>query len=389
MQVAYLTLYNVQNPASWDRRDKGNYGSSYSLAKNLEKQGIDLDYLGPFPKKNSLTTKIKWEIYRKFFHQDYYRWAEPAIFKDYARKISAKLATTDSQIILCPENGIALHEIQDKRPIVLYTDTTLGALINYYSWLGNLCRETQENLYKLEKSALERCDFVLFTSDWAADQAKEIYSLSAAKIRIVERGANIDCDRSIEDVKILLNAREKTSCKLLFIGVDWQRKGGDIALKVTQKLNELGLKTTLTVIGCTPPANLAELDCLQVLGYLNKSNPQTAKQYNQILSESHFLILPTQADCSPNVLIEANSWGVPGLATQVGGIPTLIQDHVNGKTFALDADIVEYTQYIHFLMTHYDEYEKLALTAFNEYKSRLNWTVIAKKMQQILSELIR
>lgn len=38
------------------------------------------------------------------------------------------------------------------------------------------------------------------------------------------------------------------------------------------------------------------------------------------------------------VFAEASSFGVPSLATNVGGIPTAIKDGLNGKTFQLCAN---------------------------------------------------
>ena len=38
-------------------------------------------------------------------------------------------------------------------------------------------------------------------------------------------------------------------CKLLFIGSDWYRKGGDIAVEIAGSLNAMGLKTELTMLG--------------------------------------------------------------------------------------------------------------------------------------------
>ena len=50
-------------------------------------------------------------------------------------------------------------------------------------------------------------------------------------------------------------------------------------------------------------------------------------------AESHFLVLPTQADCTPLVIAEANAFGVPCLVSVLGGLPTLVQDGQNGRLY--------------------------------------------------------
>jgi glycosyltransferase involved in cell wall biosynthesis len=46
------------------------------------------------------------------------------------------------------------------------------------------------------------------------------------------------------------------------------------------------------------------------------------------------------------VFAEASSFGVPSLATNVGGIPSAVKDGLNGKTFPPDADAEDYCDYV-------------------------------------------
>ena len=41
-------------------------------------------------------------------------------------------------------------------------------------------------------------------------------------------------------------------CHLLFLEVDWVRKGGDIAFETLLKLEELDMQAELLVCGCAP-----------------------------------------------------------------------------------------------------------------------------------------
>ena len=54
------------------------------------------------------------------------------------------------------------------------------------------------------------------------------------KVKVVPFGANIDCNHSYEYIKKLVEFRFRNfdKCSLLFCGVDWYRKGGDIALEI-------------------------------------------------------------------------------------------------------------------------------------------------------------
>ncbi|MFB2977308.1 glycosyltransferase family 4 protein [Microseira sp. BLCC-F43] len=389
MKLAYVTTYDVLNSSNWPKYQVGLCGAGYYLAQALEKQSVTIDYLSSFKKKVSPVTKAKWSFYRYLLKKDYYRWSEPLVLRDYAAQISQKLPKFNSDIVLCPENAVPIAYLECKQPIVLWTDSALIGLIDVYPYLSNLCNETKRNIYALEKAALNRCELIIYWSDWAAQTAIKNYGIAPSKVKVVPAGANIECNRNIDDIRNIVDARTSSPCKLLFLGFDWIRKGGNVALEVAKELNKMGFNTELTVVGSPPPTTDEPLPSfVKFLGFISKSTPEGEQKINQLLAESHFLILPSQAECYGIVFCEANSFGVPCLATNVGGIPTIIKDNVNGKTFSLEANVSEYCNYIASLMTNYNEYKQLALSSFNEYQSRLNWDVAGKTVKNLLLELL-
>jgi len=388
MKVAYITSYDIFDSRNWPKEHIGLFGAGYYLSQALAQNAIALEYLGPLQKKKSPITRGKWLYYRHIYNKDYYSWAEPLIIKYYAQQVEIKIKEAKADLVLCPENVMPIAYVKSPQPLVLWTDATLGSLVNFYPHLSNLCAETKKNIYVMEKRALSNCDLVIFTSDWAAEKAKEIYHILPKKIKVIPWGANIQCNRTTEDIHHLVRSRDLKQCQLLFIGRDWLRKGGDVALEVAQGLNKVGLKTSLLVVGSQPLLKEPIPDLVRTIGYIDKSNPSGKKQFESLLSEAHFLILPTRADCSPHVTIEANSFGVPCLTTEVGGITTIIKDGINGKIFAVDADSSNYCRYISDLFNQQTAYQQLAMSSFNEYQTRLNWSVAGKTAKKLFEELV-
>ena len=72
----------------------------------------------------------------------------------------------------------------------------------------------------------------------------------------------------------------------------------------------------------------------------------------------------------------------------MGGIPTIIRDDLNGKTFDREADVTAYCEYIINIFANYSEYKKLALSSFNEYQSRLNWSVAGRTVRDVLETVM-
>lgn len=385
MNIAYITEFDIKNTdrTTWQKNQLGHWGCCYYIAKYLEDEDTKVHYLGPLTKKYAILPKVKSRIYN-FLHKGYHPWADPIFNKDYVSQIANKLATTSSDIVLSPDINFISY-LKSKLPIVIWVDSTYAGYINYYQEYSNLSRETIDDLINMDKLALEKCKFAIFSSEWAAVNAIDQYKISKDKVKVVPFGANIECNRTFEDIKTIIEAKSSEKCKLLFIGSNWNRKGGDVAFEVVRNLNSMGLNTELTVVGCKPVLNEPLPSFLKVIGVINTFTDAGLTQINKLFTESHFLILPTKADCTPHVLAEANSFGVPCLATNVGGIPTMIKDDINGKTFAVDASISEYSTYIASLMTNYNQYKQLALSSFNEYQTRLNWSVACQTVKQILS----
>ena len=66
------------------------------------------------------------------------------------------------------------------------------------------------------------------------------------KVEVAPFGANMRITHTREDVVAAVAHRPPESCRLLFVGVDWYRKGGDRALESATILNDWGLPTGLT-----------------------------------------------------------------------------------------------------------------------------------------------
>ncbi|PPT08410.1 Glycosyl transferase group 1 family protein [Geitlerinema sp. FC II] len=386
MKIAYVTMYDVLNRESWPKTQLGMCQAGYSIAQNLETLGCAIAYVGGLRKKPSIVTKLKWEYYRRSQNRDYYRWAEPAIVKDFAQQIDRQLQDREFDVILCGENALPLTDLKVSKPLVLWTDAPLAALINYYPYLSNLCQETRDNIYTFEKRALDRCQRVIYASEWAAQNAIETYNLPKHKVRVVPWGANWDVPTTRREIELEISRRSSQSCNLLFLGVEWDRKGGEIALEVTRTLNNMGLNATLTIAGSPPKLPLPEF--AKYVGYLNKNTKYGRETLKILLETSHFLILPTQAESYGMVFCEAHQFGLPCLTTNVGGVPSIVQHGITGFTFPKDAEISRYCDAIFKTFNDSSGYYKMAMAAFDRYEKLLNWQSACQTVKSILQELI-
>lgn len=380
MKIAYVTTYDARTlgPHTWR--------SGYYIAKALQAHGCTVHYIGPLRKRYLAYTKLKSFIYRFVLSKKYLYDREPRVLKDYAQQAARKIPE-DVDIVLSP-GIIPIAFLECSKPIVFWADATFAGMVDFFPEFSNLCTETIRNGNLVEQSALDRCRLAIYACEWAAKTALSSYDVARTKVKVIPLGANIDCECSSDEVEQVVDARPRDVCKLIWVGVDWFRKGGDIAVAVTKELNNSGLRTELIVVGCRPATREPLPPCVITTGYINTATTSGLQQMKRLYSESHFLILPTRADCEPNVLREANAFGVPSIATDIGGLRTVIRDGVNGVLLSKDANTQEYCQYITNQFGSYDTYKQLALSSYNKYHRLHSWKVAGRTLKHMLESVL-
>ena len=163
--------------------------------------------------------------------------------------------------------------------------------------------------------------------------------------------------------------------RLLFMGVDWQRKGGDIAVAVTAALMRAGIHIELHIVGAAFPGPIPGV---RGHGFISAGTMEGRTRLDTLLRQSTFLLLPTRADCVPVVLAEACSFGLPILTTTVGGIPGLFTDGVEGRLFPVGSPPEAYVEAVRSLLDEPEAYAAMCRRARAAYEERLNWPHAAR-----------
>ena len=266
-----------------------------------------------------------------------------------------------------------------RKPIIYYTDATFKQMINYYWFNQSQWILKQGNL--LEEKAIKNSYINIRSSKWAADSVLKDYGGNPKRNFILEFGANID-DKDIVPCKPYKNTE---ILNILFSGVDWERKGGEIAVKTVQLLNQKGIKSNLFITGISNlPSQYKNLPYIKNLGFFNKNNPEEYQFYIKIISNSHILLLPTKAECAGIIFSEASAYGLPIFTYNTGGIGNYVIDGINGYKLPLHSNEIDFTNTIITCIKH-NELEKLHYGGINLYHSTLNWKTWANRFKEIMA----
>jgi glycosyltransferase involved in cell wall biosynthesis len=301
----------------------------------------------------------------------------------YAHLARKKLQDHPCDVIVAPFATVSTAFLETTLPIILVEDATFALLHNYYPQYSNLlCRSIRE-AHELTACAFRRASRLVFSSAWAAQSAMMDYGVAAEKIQIIPFGANIEL---IPDQQFVMSKARSLCCKLLFVGLDWQRKGGDIALETLLSLERQGIEAELVMCGCRPPRAMTH-ERLQVIPYLNNNDPRQRKALAELYAQADFFLLPTRSDCTPCVFCEAGAFGLPVLTADTGGISCIISNGINGFVLPYQARGTAYAEVIARTYRDTQLYTALRRSSRALFDTCLNWDAWGFSMQCLLNQL--
>lgn len=376
MKIGYIS------PADPFVDKKGWSGTYYGICKALETSGHHVEWI---PYKNSrFINKVLSKVYRIFFGKGSYYHSR--LISNYHKVSINNHDLNKYDLIFVPAQVDIVAGLITNVPIVYYTDGTVPVMLNYY-WFGFNEKAIKEAKI-VEKKALDNATLNIFASHWAANSAINDYKVSSKKVDVLPFGANID-DSLINYKEKDYNSHEN-ELNLLFSGVNWERKGGNIAVDAIRELNNRGIKATLYICGIKQndlPEDIVGLNYIKNVGFLNKNNESELREYLKIWEQTDIFILPTKAECFGIVFNEANAYGIPILTTDTGGISDCVINGENGQRLPLDARGSEYADIIQKWIENH-ELDRLSKNARKIYLSKNNWNAWGEKFNALANQII-
>lgn len=185
-------------------------------------------------------------------------------------------------------------------------------------FLGGWKQRATERLYR-------QATHLFPWNEWVAASLRNDYGVPADKITPVSPGVDVDLYCPNPAVK-----PNDGVVRLLFVGGDFQRKGGDLLLRWAQENHSSSTPWELHLV-TRDPVQTEEPGIFVHHGVTNNS-PELIRLYQQ----SDIFVLPTRADCYSLVALEAMATGLPVVISNLGGIPDIVEEGKTGYLTAVD-----------------------------------------------------
>lgn len=161
-------------------------------------------------------------------------------------------------------------------------------------------------------------------SQWTKDSLVTDYGVTPDKVEVIAPG--IDLGRW----DFAGSRRAKTvdePLNVLFVGADFQRKGGDTLLAAWRNLPDtVRNRARLHLVTKQKPILTAGDGTVDVYSDIIPNDPRLLT----LFANADLFVFPTRADCLPLAVMEALAAGLPVITTGVAALPEAVLDGENG-----------------------------------------------------------
>jgi glycosyltransferase involved in cell wall biosynthesis len=309
---------------------------------------------------------------------------EPAVLRQLARQLERRLRHVPVDCIFAPGSHIAAA-LNSALPIVFCADATFANVLGSYESFERCAAEFVELGHGLDRRALHNCAAAIYPSEWAAKSAVDQYNADPDKVHVIPFGANVETPARAE-VQSWIFGKSFEELRLLFIGREWHRKGGDIVLAACDVLSRRQVRLRVDLVGIRRGPN-GTPSFAKFHGLLDKNRPQDRHRLSNLLKRAHFLFVPSRAENYGMVYCEAAAFGLPSIATAVGGVPTIVRNGETGFLLPAGSAPAAYADTIESCLADPQVYVGCALRARHDFEARLNWDAFGTRLVSLLQRV--
>lgn len=258
-------------------------------------------------------------------------------------------------------------------PNYIYTDHTTKTNMLYPGINAKSYMRSKPFINKCEIKAYQDATMIFPFGSLVAHSLITQYEIPKEKVLVVSAGSNVKDDSSGR-----YNPEKYFSKNILFVGVEWERKGGPILLEVFKRILEKFPDASLTIVGCSPK-NITLPNC-NIVGKIPVD--QVYKYYNI----ASIFCLPTMREPFGIVFVEAMSYSLPIIANNIGSIPDLVQNGFNG--YLIDNNVNQYTNAICKLFDNPSLCREMGENGYSNAQNKFQWRIVGALIKKSIDSSI-
>ncbi|MDB6025737.1 MAG: hypothetical protein JWM68_1960 [Verrucomicrobiales bacterium] len=254
-------------------------------------------------------------------------------------------------------------------PHFVYTDHTNRANLYYGGYADD---KVFPKWYPMEKAIYDRADKVFTMSNHVRQSLIEHYHCSPEKACCVLAGYNVE-------VKTAALKNDNYGNKhILFVGIEWERKGGPLLVEAFKMVLKKHPDAFLTIVGCSPQIDVP--NC-KIVGRI------PLEDVREHYLKASIFCLPTRLEPFGIVFIESMLYKLPVVAPRIGALPDFIEDGKSGR-LTRPNDVNELAAVLTELLDSPEKCRSLGESGYNSVKDRYSWDAVGVRLQTHIREVL-
>lgn len=334
---------------------------------------LDATLRGPQRWINGLQT-FHWD--RSLWRERFYKNIQA--FNLRSRNICRQLDSWQYKGDVCLQLGVLFNSraYQSVLPVVIYTDyTQVLSSQAAQKWRSPFNQAQRKAWIEAEANAYLQAAHVCTRSRQTYQSIVADYGIDSKKVSVIGGGVNF---ATLPD---LTQNRANDNLNLLFIGKEFERKGGDLVLAAFQLARQYYPNLMLTIVTSGPiPVGLS-------LEGVTIYQPSWDRDWiGSLYRNADIFVLPSRLETWGDVILEAMAYGLPCLGVKGQAMDELI-DH--GKTGLLvdPNDIDALTQGIIILASNPELRITMSQQARVSVERSYTWRAVSERLAAVFNEV--
>ena len=260
-----------------------------------------------------------------------------------------------------------------------YHDANLAQAMRNPRFPQKLSKRRVSRALDYERRVYDSVDLIFTMSDYLKNTFVECFGVEERRIRTIGAGINWE---ALPDVA---SAKAYDTKKLLFVGADFERKGGLELLRAFRIVRAAHPSAELHIVGprhITVPAELAP--GVVTVGFLSKKNPVEMQRFARILAASSLFVMPSLYEPFGIAPLEAMAYRIPAILTDAWAFPEMVQPGVNGELVRA-GDIDDLAEKIIALLHDPEGRQRMGAAGRALVAAKFTWTAVVDRLRKELA----
>jgi len=249
-------------------------------------------------------------------------------------------------------------------PHFVYTDHTHLSNLHYPDFDRRQLRS--RGWLRLERSLYHNATTVFTRSTDVAADLNRFYDVPPDKVECVWAGSNVAIDAQARQQN-----DDYSNQRILFVGIDWERKGGPELIAAFREVLRSHPRAQLVIAGA---AVTPDVPNCTVLGRISAA--ELARHYQQ----ASIFCLPTKREPFGIAFVEALQHRLPIVATRVGAVPDMVSEDVNGYLVA-PGEIAPLTERLNRLLADPQLCRTMGERSYEQARDRYDWRRVGARIR--------